>query len=79
MFVVYKKKKDQYTLPFLLGSGLVRSDIVLFSVCETQILRHPASSYFGIRLGGRTGHINPKRANCLEIQRLEGLLQIKVF
>ena len=28
---------------FLLGSGKVRSDIVLFSVCENKILQHHAS------------------------------------
>lgn len=28
-------QKNHSTLPFLLGSGLVRSDVVFFSVCET--------------------------------------------
>lgn len=29
------QKNPQHPSPFLLGSGLVRSDIVLFSVCES--------------------------------------------
>lgn len=33
---LHLKKTPQRPSPFLLGSGLVRSDIVLFSVCEVK-------------------------------------------
>lgn len=36
----------------------------------------PVSSYFGIRSGGRTGHQNPKRANCQGMRRIKGHVQI---
>lgn len=77
-----KKEKENpphSTLSSLLSSGPVRFDIVLFPACETEILQHPPSSYFGIRLEGRTGHVSPKRAKCLEIQRLEGRFADQVF
>lgn len=81
MFVVYKRTTipPLFPLPplFLLSSGLARFDIVLFFVCENQILQHPGSSCFGIRSGRRTGQNNPIRTSCLDIWRLKGQVQIE--
>lgn len=69
MFVVYK---ETTTTPFLFSPGIVRSDIVLFSVCEVEsfdILLVPTlESVWKEELDTTT----PKRANCLEIWRFKG-------
>lgn len=78
MFDVYKET----TTPLSFSPRLCLSEVshrALFRVWS-WILRHPVSSYPGTCSGGRPGHNDPIRANCLEIRRLKGQVQInKVF
>lgn len=77
MFVVYKVTAAPPP-PFLLSSGLVMSDIVLFSMCEVKsfdILLVPTLE--SVRKE-ETGHNNPKKElNVWKIWRLKGQIQIK--
>lgn len=90
MFVVYKKQNKQKTKQknnyqpttpfplFLPGSGLVWSDIVLFSVCAVKSFDIHLVPTFGISVGEE--ELDAIRANCLEMWRLKGQVQInKVF
>lgn len=56
---------------FLLSPGIMRSDIVLFSMCEVKILQHPVSSFLGIHLEGRTWTRQPQKEP--RVQKFGGL------